>query len=85
MIETARKLSREPGADWTDQLNNHDAVAGYHPLGEEIWTGTKGRVSAFVHCVGTAASLRGVATVLTRAGRPDRRRRAGRVLGAPRG
>jgi len=64
MIEEARKLSREPGTYWTDQLNNHDSVAGYHPLGEEIWQETQGRVDAFVHCVGTAASSRGVATVL---------------------
>ncbi len=66
MIETARGLSREPHTYWTDQLNNRDSVAGYHSLGEEIWSQTEGRVDAFVHCVGTAASLRGVATVLKR-------------------
>jgi cysteine synthase A len=66
MIEAARKLSREPNTYWTDQLNNHDSIAGYHTLGEEIWNQTEGKVDAFVHCVGTAASLRGVATVLKR-------------------
>ena len=66
MIEVARKLSQQPHTYWTDQLNNHDAIAGYYPLGEEIWTQTKGEVDAFVHSVGTAASLRGVATVLRR-------------------
>ena len=66
MIETARALSREPRTYWTDQLNNHDSIAGYHPLGEEIWSQTDGRVDAFVHCAGTAASSRGVATVLKR-------------------
>ena len=66
MIETARALSREPGTFWTDQLNNHDAVAGYDALGEEIWRETGGAIDAFVHCVGTAASMRGVATVLKR-------------------
>ena len=66
MIEAARELSREPHTYWTDQLNNHDSIAGYHPLGEEIWSQTKGEVDAFVHCVGTAASSRGVATVLKR-------------------
>ena len=35
-------------------------------LGEEIWRQTEGEVAAFVHCVGTAASSRGVATVLKR-------------------
>ena len=66
MIEAARALSAEPHTYWTDQLNNHDSIAGYHPLGEEIWSQTAGAVDAFVHCVGTAASLRGVAAVLRR-------------------
>ena len=66
MIETARVLSRAPRTYWTDQLNNLDSVAGYHALGEEIWRQTSGAVDAFVHCAGTAASSRGVATVLKR-------------------
>ena len=66
MIEAARMLSRDPNTYWTDQLNNRDSIAGYFPLGEEIWTQTSGRVDAFVHCVGTGASSRGVATVLKR-------------------
>jgi cysteine synthase A len=64
MIEAARTLSKEPHTYWTDQLNNHDSIAGYHSLGEEIWNQTEGRVDAFVHSVGTGASIRGVATVL---------------------
>jgi len=64
MIEAARAISREPRTYWTDQLNNVDSLAGYHALGEEIWRQTEGEVDAFVHCVGTAASSRGVATVL---------------------
>ena len=66
MIERARELSREPHTYWTDQLNNHDTIAGYYQLGEEIWSQTNGKIDAFVHCVGTAASSRGVATVLKR-------------------
>jgi cysteine synthase len=66
MIEAARELSRKPRTYWTDQLSNHDSIAGYYSLGEEIWSQTKGEVDAFVHCVGTAASTRGVATVLKR-------------------
>jgi cysteine synthase len=66
MIEVARGLSREPHTYWTDQLNNHDSIAGYYSLGEEIWNQTKGEIDAFVHCVGTAATSRGVATVLKR-------------------
>jgi cysteine synthase A len=64
MIETARRLSQEPNTYWTDQLNNHDSIVGYYPLGEEIWRQTGGKIDAFVHCVGTGASSRGVATVL---------------------
>jgi len=66
MIETARRLTLEPRTYWTDQLNNHDSIAGYYPLGEEIWTQTKGEVDAVVQSVGTAASSRGVATMLKR-------------------
>lgn len=64
MIAAAGELSREPHTYWTDQLNNHDSIAGYYPLAEEIWRQTNGKVDAFVHCVGTGASSRGVATVL---------------------
>jgi cysteine synthase len=66
MIAAARVLSEEPRTYWTDQLRNHDSIAGYHPMGEEIWAQTGGAIDAFVHSVGTAASLRGVASVLRR-------------------
>lgn len=66
MIAAARGISREPRTYWTDQLNNADSIAGYLPMGEEIWRQTGGRVDAFVQSIGTAASLRGVATVLKR-------------------
>jgi len=66
MIEAARALSQQPHTYWTDQLNNQDSIAGYFSLAEEIWTQTKGEIDAFVHSVGTGASLRGVATALKR-------------------
>jgi cysteine synthase A len=66
MIETARVLSREPNTFWADQLHNADTITGYHALGEEIWTQTNGKVDAFVHSVGTAASSRGTVTALKR-------------------
>jgi cysteine synthase A len=66
MIEAARRLSQEPHTYWVDQLNNQDSIAGYYPLGEEIWSQTQGAVDAFVHAAGAAASSRGVATVLRR-------------------
>ena len=66
MIEAADKISQKSGTYGTDQLNNVDHISGYYPLGEEIWKQTKGKVNAFIQCVGTAASSRGVATVLKR-------------------
>ena len=66
MIEAAREISQKPRTYWTDQLNNTDSISGYYPLAEEIWNQTNGTLDAFVQCVGTAASLRGVATVLKR-------------------
>jgi cysteine synthase A len=64
MIAAAREIAREPGTFFTNQLENADAIAGYVPLAEELLERTGGEVDAFVHSVGTAASLRGVATVL---------------------
>jgi len=66
MIEAAKELSKKPNTYWTNQLYNEDSITGYYSLGEEIWNQTNGEVDAFVHSVGTAASLRGVATVLKR-------------------
>ena len=64
MIRTAGDISRRPGHWWCDQLNNHDAIAGYVPLGNEIWEQTGGRVDAFVHAVSTAHSIHGVTQAL---------------------
>lgn len=66
MIAAAKEISRKPHTYWTDQLNNLDSIAGYYFLAEEIWKQTDGKLDAFVHSVGTAASSRGVATVLKR-------------------
>jgi cysteine synthase A len=66
MIAAAQVIAGEPGTYWTDQLNNRDSIAGYHPMGEEIWQQSGGSVDAFVQSIGTAASLNGVAAVLRR-------------------
>jgi len=70
MIDAARRISRRPGHWWVNQIENQDAVAGYYPMGEEIWGQTAGRVDAFVHSVGSAHSLNGVAKALRRR-KPD--------------
>ena len=64
MIETAKRLAYAPGSYGTDQLNNTYQLSSYAKMGEEIWDQTQGQVSAFVQCVGTAGSLRGIATSL---------------------
>ncbi|MFE3190908.1 PLP-dependent cysteine synthase family protein [Nocardia sp. NPDC059240] len=63
-VESARRLGREPGTFWTDHLHNTDSITGYHSMGQEIWAQCEGRVDAFVQAVGTAASLRGAASLL---------------------
>lgn len=60
MISTAADISRRPRHWYCDQLNNHDAIEGYLPLGEEIWRQTGGQLEAFVHSVSTAHSIHGV-------------------------
>ena len=64
MIAKADELSQQPGYWFCDQLKNHDAIAGYVPLGEEVWQQTSGRVDAFVHAVGTAHSIHGATEAL---------------------
>jgi cysteine synthase len=66
MIARAGKLSAQPGFWWCDQLNNHDAVTGYLPLGQEIWEQSAGSVNAFVQSVSTAHSIHGIAQGLRR-------------------
>ncbi len=64
MIETARQLAATPGSYWTNQLHNTDQLSSYARMADEIWEQTGGRVDAFVQSVGTAGSLRGIATRL---------------------
>ncbi len=70
MIDTSASISARPGHWWSDQLNNEDAMRGYHPMGEEIWRQSGGQLDAFVHTVGTAHSIHGVTNVLHQY-RPD--------------
>ncbi len=64
MVEKAREIREQTGAFWTDQLKNVNQLTAYHAMGEEIWRQTDGRVDAFVQCVGTSASVRGVGEAL---------------------
>jgi cysteine synthase A len=64
MIRTAAEISQRPNHWYCDQLRNEDAVAGYIPLGEEIWSQTGASVSAFVQTIGSAHSIHGVTHAL---------------------
>jgi cysteine synthase A len=64
MIAKAAEISKRPGHWYCDQLNNHDAISGYLPLGEELWAQTGGKLNAFVHAVSTAHSIHGVTKAL---------------------
>ncbi|HUL72748.1 MAG TPA: cysteine synthase family protein [Vicinamibacterales bacterium] len=66
MIAKADEISRQPGHWACNQLRNADGEAGYHPMGEEMWTQSGGRVDAFVQAVGTAHSIHGTAHALRR-------------------
>lgn len=61
MIEAAREITERTGGFWTDQLNNHDQLAAYDTMADEIWAQADGDIGCFVQSVGTAASLRGIA------------------------
>ena len=64
MMRKAAEISRRPGHWYCDQLNNHDAIAGYLSLGEELWRQTDGHLDAFVQVVSTAHSIHGVTRAL---------------------
>ena len=66
MICTADEISLRPGHWYCDQLNNHDAIEGYLPLGEELWQQTDGQIDAFVQSVGTAHSFHGAMRALSK-------------------
>ena len=66
MMAKAEELSSRPGHWYCNQINNRDGEAGYHSMGEEMWTQSGGRVDAFVQTVGSAHSIHGTAHALRR-------------------
>jgi cysteine synthase A len=66
MIDRAAELSCRPGNWFCDQLNNRDGEAGYHALGEEMWTQSGEHVDALVQSIGSAHSIHGTAHALRR-------------------
>jgi cysteine synthase A len=65
MVDRAGELAQRPGHYATDQFNNPYVIPGHRErLGREIWEQTNGRVTAFVHGMGTAGSVMGVSDAL---------------------
>ncbi len=61
MIQRAGELAALPGHYATDQFNNPYPIPHYRDhLAAEIWEGTRGRVTAFCHGLGTAGSVLGI-------------------------
>jgi cysteine synthase len=65
MVARASELADQPGHYATDQFNNPYIVPDHRDrLGQEIWSQSSGRVTAFCHGMGTASSLMGVSDAL---------------------
>ena len=62
-LARVRELLAEPDTFWTDQFNNTDNRAGYHPMAHEILSALDGRFDEFVTGVGTGGSFSGNAEV----------------------
>jgi cysteine synthase len=67
MIKKADEISNEPNTFFTNQLNNHDVIKGFIPLGEEILSQLNGKVDAVCDTVGTAGTLMGIAKAFKKA------------------
>ncbi len=65
--ERMATLKDEPGAFWTDQFHNADALNGYREIGIELLQ-QLGSVDAFCGAVGTAGMLVGVSRALKAGG-----------------
>jgi cysteine synthase A len=65
MMARAAELSEGPRCFYADQFNNPHAAGGYHSLAEEAWEQSNSNIDVFVHSVGTAHSLAGIAEILT--------------------
>jgi cysteine synthase A len=70
MIARAEEIAHMTGGLLTHQMRNTDQLAAYTKMADEIWAQTGGKIDALVQAVGTAASIRGLATRL-RAHKPD--------------
>lgn len=64
MIEKASEFASEPGAFWTDQFNNTDALVGYRGVGDELLEQMDQPIDVFCASVGTAGLAAGVSLAM---------------------
>ena len=70
-VHRSRRLAEELGAVWANQFDNLANREGHRDgTGEEIWSGTGGRIDAFTCACGTGGTLGGVSLAL-KARKPD--------------
>lgn len=73
MVAQAAEFAAEPGAYWTDQLNNADSLVGYRGLGSELIEQMDRPIDVFCAMVGTALLLAmGVSVAFADAGAATR-------------
>jgi len=64
LIARVREWAKQPNTFWTDQFNNPDNRAGYHPMAEEILEQLGGELDVFLMGVGTGGCFSGNAEIL---------------------
>jgi cysteine synthase A len=64
MVAKAAEYAAEPGAYFTDQLNNADSLVGYRRVGDELLEQMDRPIDTFCAAVGTAGLAMGVSAAL---------------------
>ena len=72
MVAQAAEFAAEPGAYWTDQLNNADSLVGYRGVGSELIEQMDRPIDVFCAMVGTAGLAMGVSAAFADAGAATR-------------
>ena len=68
MLTEAERLGSEPGAYYTNQFNNSDAIQGYMGIGRELAQQLNNKIHVFCGGVGTGGMITGTSRALEEAG-----------------
>jgi cysteine synthase len=72
MLSEVRRIVKEDGCFWTNQLTNQDVLLGYEGLGRELMEQAGQPIDVFCAAVGTAGMIMGVTRSLRAAGQQTR-------------